>query len=305
VVTAGQPLVEVEGSAATVLAVQEARNALAAAERDLQLVQQRYDQKLATNSELFTAQNAVKSAQARLHSLEQGGAAGPHQLNVDAAGIVSKVDVQAGQIVPVGGPLVEVADRKQIAVKLGVEPTDAAHLVAGQPVELLPVDVSATNPAAGKIRLVSQRVDPASRLVEVIVSPPEDSMLQLDSFVSGRITRSWSSAEGFVVPREAALPEDDGSYSLFTVKDGRAVKHSVKIGIESGQEVQVISDDLKEGDSVVIVGNHELDDGIAVQAEPASQPSPSEPAATEPAATEPAASQPSTSQPALQTGGPR
>ncbi len=75
-VNADQPLIEVQASAATVLAVEEAQNAATAAERDLQLVKQRYDQKLATNTELYTAENTLRTARGRLRSLQQGGAAG-------------------------------------------------------------------------------------------------------------------------------------------------------------------------------------------------------------------------------------
>jgi RND family efflux transporter MFP subunit len=291
VVSAGQPLAEVEASAGTALAVEEARNALAAAQRDLQLVQQRYDQKLATNSDLFTAQNAQKSTQGRLNSLQQGGAAGPRQLKSETAGIVSKVDVQVGLNVPAGGPLVEIANESRVAVKLGVEPKDAGVLKVGQSVDLTPLDNPRIKLAPGKIRMIGQRVDPATRLVDVIVTPSPDSKLLLESFVSGRMGKPSSSADGLLVPREAVLPDEDGGFTLFTIKDGHAVKHSVKVGIENDREAIVESNDLKEGDIVATVGNYELQDGMAVQLAPA--------------LTQPATTQPQTSEPASQTGGSR
>jgi hypothetical protein len=39
----------------------------------------------------------------------------------------------------------------------------------------------------------------------------------------------------------------------------------VKIGTENPKEIQVIADDLHEGDPVVTVGNYELEDGMAVE----------------------------------------
>src|SRR6185312_713866 len=88
VVTAGQPLVQVEGSTATKLAYEEAKNALTTAQRDLNLVQQRFQQHLATNAELSTSQAAAQTAQVRLQNLEQNGAGGPRELKAAAAGIV-------------------------------------------------------------------------------------------------------------------------------------------------------------------------------------------------------------------------
>ena len=281
-VKSGQPLVEVEGSAATKLAVEEARNGQSAAERDLQVVQQRYDQKLATNADLYTAQNNLRTAQGRLKNLEQGGAGAPAQLKAEADGIVSKVDVQIGQVVPIGNPLVEVAAQNRIEADLGVEPADAALLKAGQPVKLESNSATDANPISGTLRLIAQRVDPATRLVDVRASLPQGARLLLDSFVVATIERTLPDV--LVVPRGAALPNEEGGYELFTVKDGKAVKHSVRLGVESDQVVQVIADDLTPGDQVVIVGNYELEDGMAVHAQPAT----TEPATTEPAATEPA-----------------
>jgi len=295
-VTAGQPLVEVEGSAATALALEDAGNALAAAQRDFQLVQQRFQQKLATTSELLASQNALKTAEAHFRSFEQAGAGGPRQLKSQSAGIVSKVDVQEGQVVPTGGPLVEVATQNQIEAKLGVEPDDAVALTVGQPVQLTPIENADAEPVTGKIRLIGRRVDPTTRLIDVMVCLPQDGKLILESFVAGKITRA--AAEGLLVPRDAVLPSEDEGYELFTVKDDHAVKHSVKIGVENDREVQVIGQDLKEGDLAVVVGNYELEDGMQVNAHPVPQPAATEPAATEPAATEPAA-------PTTQTGGPR
>lgn len=282
VVQGGEPLVEVEGSAATRLMVDEAQNAQAAAERDLQAVKQRFEQKLATNADLYTAENNLRTARGRLQSLQQGGAAKPAPLKAPAAGVVSKVDVQIGQVVPIGNPLVEVAAQNHIEVHLGVEPEDAGALKIGQDVSLQPVGEGADKPVAGKIRLIGQRVDPTTRLVDVMVSIPPDSGLLIETFVAGTIARS--SADALVVPRDAVLPNEEGGYELFTVRDGKAVKHAVRLGLENDQQSQVIADDLKQGDSVVIVGNYELEDGMAVQVlQAATQPAEAQPAETQPA----------------------
>jgi multidrug efflux pump subunit AcrA (membrane-fusion protein) len=85
----------------------------------------------------------------------------------------------------------------------------------------------------------------------------------LDGYVRGEIQRTEKDA--LVVPRSAVLPNESREFEVFTVVNNRAVKHTVKIGAENPQEVQVITDDLHPGDSVVIVGNYELEDGMAVE----------------------------------------
>src|SRR5205814_721305 len=127
-------------------------------------------------------------------------------------------DVQEGQIVPAGGPLIEIASGKRIEAALGVEPDDVAYLKPGAHVALREVNRSSTQPATGQIRTISQRVDPATRLVNVLVSLPGDESWMLDTFVAGEITKSTANA--MLVPRDAVLPDDEGRFALFTIESG-------------------------------------------------------------------------------------
>ena len=191
--------------------------------------------------------------------------------NSEAAGIVGKVDVQVGQVVAIGSPLVEVAAHNQIEVKLGVGPQDIAFLKSGEVVHLHRISDGDAPAVDGKIRMIGQRVDPMTRLVDVMVSLPPEAKFILEEFVMGLITKA--SADALVAPREAVLPDENG-YTLFTVKDGKAVKHSIRIGLQNDRDVQVIGDGLQDGEPVVVIGNYELQDGMAVQVQHAeTQPS--------------------------------
>jgi RND family efflux transporter MFP subunit len=289
-VTAGTGIIQVEAGPDALVALQEAKNAFDVATRDLNQVQQRFADHLATNQELSQAQQLVQSAKLKLESLVQRGVGQSHELKAPATGLVSKVDVQEGQIVPSGNPLVEWVAGNRIEVRLGVGPDDAKSLKVGQPVRLRRVGRSSSEEAfEGQVRVVGQRLDPATRMVDVMVSPPPDAGFLLDSYVEGEMTKATEIA--FVVPRDAALPDEAGHYMLFTVRDGHAVKHSVRLGLQNDRFVQVIGDDLKEGEPVVVVGNYQLQDGTAVEIqEPATQPA-AEPATgtTAAPATSPAA----------------
>jgi membrane fusion protein (multidrug efflux system) len=67
------------------------------------------------------------------------------------------------------------------------------------------------------------------------------------------------------VPRDAVLP-DDGSHTLYLVQDDRAVKKTVKVGLQTDSQVEVIDPGLHDGDQVVTVGNRELADAMEVKA---------------------------------------
>ena len=85
----------------------------------------------------------------------------------------------------------------------------------------------------------------------------------LGAYVRGEII--VASREALVVPRDAVLP-DDGSHTLYTVQDHRAVKKAVKVGLQTDSQVEVIDPELHEGDQVVTVGNRELADQMEVKA---------------------------------------
>jgi multidrug efflux pump subunit AcrA (membrane-fusion protein) len=50
---------------------------------------------------------------------------------------------------------------------------------------------------------------------------------------------------------------------VYTVKNNTAIKNKVKIGVEDAKNVEVI-EGLSEGDTVVVEGQFNLNDGIKV-----------------------------------------
>ena len=198
----------------------------------------------------------------QLESLRKEGIESDNQIRSDITGIIAKVDAEDGQIASAGSPLLELVATGDIEIKLGVEPEDVAKLQPGQRVGIALVNSPATPAIEGTVRLVAQRVNPADRLVDVFVLVPSETKLLLAAYVRGEIT--VASQETLVVPREAVLP-DDGSYTLYVVQENRAARKTVKLGLQTGSEVEIIDPELHEGDQVVAVGNRELSDGMDVR----------------------------------------
>ena len=265
-VAKGAKLVDLEASADAKVEMLGARDTLAAAKKDLADIQQRIDLKLATNTELLQAQQAVQSAQLKLQDLEKRGITeGTRTITATADSLVSKIDVQEGQVVPAGNSLVELLPQDQVRIRLGVEPSVVGKFKRGDPVQLF-VEGNDSTAISGKIRSIAEQVNPDTRLVDVFVTPDGQSEQGgiaplLNSFVKAELTVQTQQA--MVVPRNAVLPDDQG-FTLFTVKDGHAVKHEVTVGLENPDEVAISGDGISAGDTVVVQGNLELDDGMAV-----------------------------------------
>lgn len=262
-VNEGDPLVEIDRSPAAQVQSQQAKNAAESAQKELKQTQERYDLKLATNADLNTAQKNARDAEAQLAALQNTGAGGDNRIRSDVAGVISKVDAQGGQIVPVGSPLVEIVAEDEIEVKLGVEPEDLTSVNPGDKATIVPVNIPLGDTVEGTIRLVTRRVEPTTRLVDVYVALPPGTKILLDGYVRADLARVANDA--LVVPRTAILPDESRGYKLFTIADNHAAKHAIQIGLENSAEVQVIAKDLHAGDVVVTIGNYELEDGMVVE----------------------------------------
>jgi membrane fusion protein, multidrug efflux system len=257
------PLVEIELSPGAQVQFQQAKNAAEAARKELKQTQERFNLKLATNQDISAAEKTARDAEAQLSALQRAGAGGDNRIHSDMAGVIAKVNVQDGQIVAPGGSLVEIVAENEIEVKLGVEAEDLSASQEGTPVMIVPLNDPTAPKVEGTIRLVTRRIDPTTRLVDVYVALPEGTKLLLDGYVRGEIQRTEKNA--LSVPRSAVLPNESREFEVFTVTNNRAVRHTVKIGAENPNEIQIIAHDLHEGDPVVTVGNYELEDGMPVE----------------------------------------
>jgi RND family efflux transporter MFP subunit len=120
-------------------------------------------------------------------------------------------------------------------------------------------------PIPAKISLISPALDPGSTTVEI--------WLRIDNR-SGNLkvgTPVRTSIVGRTVPGAIKIPltavqtAQDASKSVMIVgSDGLAHRKSVKLGIQDGEEVQVISG-IAIGDTVITEGAYGLDDGTKVK----------------------------------------
>ncbi|MEJ2701398.1 MAG: efflux RND transporter periplasmic adaptor subunit [Sedimentisphaerales bacterium] len=265
VVDANAALVAIGPSPDTLLSLAQARSERDSARDSLKLVQQRLKMKLTTQQNLVSAQQKVQAAELKVKSMEDRGIDGRKIIRAKSKGVVSRIDVDPGQIVSAGTTLVEMIGQHEISVRLGIENEDIGSLRLGQNVELYPVNAPDKRATRGTIALITQRVNPQTRLVDVFVTPHDGAVLMLNEYLEARVV--LASELGFVVPRSAVLSQQ-GDHILYTVQKGRAVRHVVHIGLETPAQIQVLGDDLHAGEQVVIVGNYELHDGMAVVVEP-------------------------------------
>jgi membrane fusion protein (multidrug efflux system) len=259
-VAEGEALLQIEPSPDTYLQLEQARNTFESTKQSLQHFQRLFDLKLATNDQLTKAKESFRQAQLSLTSMKERGINGPRKLRANVPGLIKKVNVQEGSIVPAGSTFVETVVENRLEVLLGVEPEDLEKIKPDQGVSLSLVNVPESGGVMGKIRKISSSVNPDT----LPPTLPANTRFLLGEFIVGKI--NIASSSGLIVPRSAVLPEGD-HYRMFTIKNHRAVKHSVQIGLENDKDVEVIGADIEPGEPVVILGNYELKSGMAVKEE--------------------------------------
>ena len=261
-VAVGDLLLEIEPTPDTKLAVSSARAALTLAEKAVLATQERYDLKLATNQDLLAAKQAADDARLKVASYAARGLGGDGRIRAATAGVISRLDVSPGALALTGTVLVTVAAADKLEARLAVEIAPLSQVHPGQRVRLVSANRPDVPPVASTVRAAGGTVDATMGTADVRVGLPAGAPLYFGEHVQAAIV--IEQADGLVAPRSAVLP-DKGKQVMFTMKDGKAARHEVKLGIIAGDRVQVISDDLRAGDLVVTLGNYELTDGMAIQ----------------------------------------
>jgi membrane fusion protein (multidrug efflux system) len=264
-VIANQELLELNTAPKVTMDYQQAKAAVDYAQNNLDQTERLFSQQLATRDQVSGARRDLKDAQARLDALRNLGSQ-KKQVIVRApfAGIITQLKVSQGQRVQADTDAIQLARGNTLIVPLGVEPEDARRIKPGMPVVLESL-FEATWHVQVEVTRVLAMVDPRTRLVEVLTQVPaaKSAPLVIGNRIKGTITLRQETTPA--VPRSAVLRDAEGAY-LFVIREGRALRVNVATGIEEGDLVAV-QGPLKVGEPVVVAGNYELKDGMAVKVE--------------------------------------
>ena len=215
-------------------------------------------EKQATDAELAVIRAQVSQAEA--------GAAAARtvldnlRLEAPFSGTVSVVDVTMGEKISPGAPLITLVDFDRLYVALELTERSLAYMREG-------TEVGVKVPGAGfegegTVEEVALTPRPGGRSYSVKVFFRPDIPLQL-CVHADLLVPLKSVEEAVVIPRRALLEEEDDFYA-FTVEDGVALKRPLELGIMTGESAEVIKG-LKEGEELVVRGQHYLEDGERVE----------------------------------------
>lgn len=262
VVKRGEPLLEVSTDATAAAAYRQAESAEAFARGELKRVNDLAAQQLATQSQRAAARKALQDAQSALVAQQKLGA-GLNKQTVKAPfdALVAAISVQQGDRIQPGATVMQLARSGALRALLGVEPEDADRVRVGMPIRLTSV-FSSGKTVDATVTQVFGAINPQTRLVDVAARLTGLAR----GLLPGMQVRGLIGLEGqdsWVVQRSAVLQDGRGAY-LFQVSNGHARRVDVTVGVESGGIVAV-SGKLDSRLKVVVLGNYELKDGMALR----------------------------------------
>ena len=184
------------------------------------------------------------------------------------AGVVTDRSLFAGETAAAGTGLLTVMDTSAVLAKLHLAQMVTQRLKLGDTAAITVPGLS--DPVPAKVALISPALDPGSTTVEVWLRiENRNGALKVGTPVRASVM-GRSVAAAIKIPSAAVLTGQDGSKSVMVIgADGAAHRKAVTLGIQDGEDVQVING-VTVADNVVTGGAYGLEDGTKVKIGPAS-----------------------------------
>lgn len=259
-----------EDAARAQLAAATTNRDLAAA--DLQRFRDLRAQNFISAAELERREASLKAAQAQMdqalaQAKGQGNQAGYSQLLADAAGVVTALEAEAGQVVAAGTPVVRIAKDGPRDVVFSVPEDAVGRVTPGSAVQVKAWGQTAS--MAGRVSEVAASADPVTRTFAVKVALDARADLPLGATVTvlPEALQASTKAQGQEVIKlpTSALRQDGQATSVWVLDEASMTVKSTPVRIASvdGNSV-VVADGLTVGMQVVTAGVHVLNPGQKV-----------------------------------------
>lgn len=190
-------------------------------------------------SQLQNSRAARDSARARLAETS---------IRAPADGILLRRDVEIGDLVQPGKPVLVLAVRGPVQVRVNVDERHLASLHLGQPATIV-ADAYPDRPFGAVVGEIAPLVDRQNGTVEVRLAVPEPPAFVLNDMTASAEIVVAQAEHALVVPAAALQQGEDGAW-VWRVAEGQARRQPVTVGLRGSSRVQ-IADGLRAGERLV------------------------------------------------------
>ena len=179
------------------------------------------------------------------------------------SGVVIRRHVQAGAFSKAGIAIFTVADTSTLLAKAVVGEAQITELALGKSVNVK-VDALKGQEFKGTITRLSPAASVPTRTFTAEVSIPNpDGKIKVGMFANAAVV-GQQRQNVLAVPESALVMREDQKTVFVATEENRVVQRVLKLGDAAGGWVEVLSG-LKEGERIVIAGQHKLKDGASIR----------------------------------------
>lgn len=192
--------------------------------------------------------------QAQLNILQAENALANARLVAPISGVVSQVNIKAGEIVNNARPAVVLTDLSQFQMKVLVDEIDVRQVAVGQPVRLS-VDALPDVTITGKVIEIAPTASNVNGVVayEVTVTPDAtDQPLRVGMSATAIITTADVDDVVLVPNRFITVDRKTGEAYVFKMVGGAPVRQQVELGLRNERESQILAG-VQDGDILAFV----------------------------------------------------
>jgi len=165
-------------------------------------------------------------------------------------------------------PMFVIENLKTLQVKGTVNENDVWKIKVGQTVTVSTESLKGKT-VQGMVSRISptgeEKTGTTQRVIPVVVDVKKSDMNLIAGTTAKAEILIAEAKDAFLVPAEALYQKEDGTMSIFSVDGKGKVKEiAVTTGIENNINIQVMGEDLKKGDSIIMSPDASIQDGMQV-----------------------------------------
>ncbi|MBP5469135.1 MAG: efflux RND transporter periplasmic adaptor subunit [Candidatus Riflebacteria bacterium] len=175
-------------------------------------------------------------------------------------GVVSEKLQEPGEMAAIGKPIVIVKDPNDTEVTAYLPAEYYLKVTVEE--TLVQVKSFMEIPENAKVTYKSPEISPELRTFKIKCHTLNESKFMVPGGLAN-LTLVLETRSGLAVPT-SAIVNRDGSKAIFIEENGKAKLVKVKVGLENEGYTEVTSEQLKDGNKVIVVGQHMVNDGSSI-----------------------------------------
>lgn len=184
-------------------------------------------------------------------------------VRADFAGVISARNFEPGELCA-GQPILQLTQINKLKAYINVQENYFPYLKNGMKLTITS-DIYPGKEFPATVEMVYPTIDASSHTFSVkVVIPNASEQLRPGMYVSTSI--SVGKVQGMLVPYQSVLKLIGSNERYVFVNDGgKAKRVTVTLGKRFDRDVEIISEELKEGDELIVVGQGRLVDGVKLE----------------------------------------